>query len=59
VSDEEVNAILLASSPSIGLYGGAIALAIVAPRAAAFGYLLIAVVVALRTRGDEPAAEPS
>jgi uncharacterized membrane protein len=59
VRDEEVNAILLASSPSIGLYGGAIALAIVAPRAAAFGYLLIAVVVALRTRGDEPAAEPS
>jgi predicted permease len=59
VSDEEVNAILLASSPSIGLYGGAIALAIVAPRAAAFGYLLIAVVAALRTRGDEPAAEPS
>jgi uncharacterized membrane protein len=59
VSDDEVNAILLASSPSIGLYGGAIALAIVAPRAAAFGYLLIAVGVALRTRGDEPAGQPS
>ena len=59
VSDEEVSAILLASSPSIGFYGGTIALAIVAPRVAAFGYLLIAVVVVLRVRGDEPAAEPS
>ena len=59
VSEDEVNAILLASSPSIVLYGGAIALAIVAPRVAAFGYLLIAVVAALRVRGDEAAAEAS
>jgi uncharacterized membrane protein len=59
VTDDEVNAILLASSPSIGLYGGAIALAIVAPRAAALGYLLIAIFAALRVRGDEPAAAPA
>jgi uncharacterized membrane protein len=59
VSDEEVNAILLASSPSIGFYAGAIALAIVAPQAAAFGYLLIAVVGVLRVRGDEATAEPA
>jgi TMEM175 potassium channel family protein len=59
VSDEEVKAILLASSPSIGFYAGAIALAIVAPQAAAFGYLLIAVVAVLRVRGDEAAAEPA
>ena len=39
VTDDEVNAILVASSPSIAFYAGAIALAIVAPRAAAFGYL--------------------
>ena len=59
VGEDEVKAILRASSPSIGFYSAAIALAIVAPRAAAFGYLLIAVVAALRVRGDEPAAQPS
>ncbi|HEU6446032.1 MAG TPA: TMEM175 family protein [Gaiellaceae bacterium] len=55
VSDDEVNALLLASSPSIGFYGGTIALAIVAPRAAAFAYLLIAILAIARVRGDEPA----
>jgi uncharacterized membrane protein len=59
VTEDEVNAILVASSPSIGLYAGAIALAVVAPRAAAFGYLLAAVVGVLRVRGDEVAAEPA
>jgi hypothetical protein len=59
VSDDEVNAILLATSPGIGFYGGAIALAIVAPRAASFGYLVIAVVSVLRVRGDEVAPEPA
>jgi uncharacterized membrane protein len=59
VTDEEVNSILIASSPSIGFYAGAIALAIVAPRAAAIGYLLIAVLSVLRVRGDEVAAEPA
>ena len=54
VTDDEVNAILLATSPSIGFFAGAIALAIVAPQIAAFGYLLIAVVGVLRS-GDEPA----
>ena len=56
VTDDEVSAILLATSPSIGFYAGAIALAIVAPRAAAFGYLLIAVMGVLRVRGDEVSA---
>ena len=50
-----LNAILIASSRSIGFYGGAIALAIVAPQVAAFGYLAIAVVGVLRARGDETA----
>ena len=59
VTDDEVKAILLASTPSIGFYAGAIALAIVAPRIAAFGYLLIAVVGVLRVRADEVAAEPA
>jgi uncharacterized membrane protein len=59
VTDEEVNSILIASSPNIGFYAGAVALAILAPRAAAIGYLLIAVLSVLRVRGDEVAAEPA
>jgi uncharacterized membrane protein len=59
LTEDDVNAMLVASSPSIGFYAGAIALAIVAPRAAAFGYLLTAVVAVLRVRGDETAAEPA
>jgi TMEM175 potassium channel family protein len=59
VTDEEVNSIRSAASPSIGFYAGAIALAIVAPRAAAIGYLLIAVLSVLRVRGDEVAPEPA
>ena len=59
VTDDEVNSLLIALSPGIGFYAGTIALAIVAPRAAAVGYLLIAVVGVLRVRGDEPAPEPA
>jgi uncharacterized membrane protein len=57
VSDEEVNAILLATSPSIGFYALTSALAIVAPQVAALGYLLIAVLGILRVRGDEVPVE--
>jgi TMEM175 potassium channel family protein len=59
VTDEEVNAILLAATPSIAFYVGAGAVAIVAPRVAAFGYLVIAVVGVLRARGDEMTAAPA
>jgi uncharacterized membrane protein len=60
VSDEEVNAILLASTPSIGFYAGAIGVAVVAPQVAAFGYLLIAILAVLRARGDEaPPEQPT
>ena len=59
VTDDEVNAILLASSPSIGFYAATIGLAIVAPRVAAFAYLVIAVLAVLRVRGDEVPAEPA
>jgi uncharacterized membrane protein len=59
VSDEEVHAILLATSPSIGFYTVTIAVAIVAPQVAALGYLLIAVLGILRVHGDEVAAEPA
>jgi uncharacterized membrane protein len=59
VTDDEVKALLLATSPNIGFYAGVIALAIVAPVVAAFGYLLIAVVGVMRVRGDEAVAEPA
>ena len=55
MSEEDVNAILLATTPNIGFYIGATALAIVAPRAAAFGYLLIAIFAVLRTRESDEA----
>jgi hypothetical protein len=60
VSDAEVNAILVATSPSIGFYAGAIGVAVVAPQVAAFGYLLIAILAVLRARGDEaPPEQPT
>jgi uncharacterized membrane protein len=59
VSDEEVRAILVSASPNIGFYVGATVLAIIAPRIAAIGYLVIAIVAVLRARGDEVATDGS
>ena len=59
VTDDEVDSVLIALTPGIGFYAGAIAVAIVAPRLAALGYLVIAVFGVLRVRGDEPAAQPT
>jgi TMEM175 potassium channel family protein len=56
VSEQEVNAILLATTPNIGFYVGVIVLAFVAPRAAAFGYLVTAIIAVLRARSDETEA---
>jgi uncharacterized membrane protein len=53
VSDEEVRAVLVAATPNIGFYIGATIIAILAPKVAAIGYLLIAIVFVLRARGDE------
>ena len=53
VSDHEINAILAATTPSLGFYVGVILLALFAPRLAAFGYLVIGVVVVLRAHGDQ------
>jgi uncharacterized membrane protein len=53
VTEKEVNELLLATTPNIGFYVGVIVLAIVAPRVAAFGFLVVAVVAVLRARGDE------
>jgi uncharacterized membrane protein len=56
VSEKEITAIALATTPNIGLYVAMIALALVAPRVAVFGYLAIAIVALLRTGGDTAAA---
>jgi uncharacterized membrane protein len=53
VSEQEINAILLAAGPNIGFYGIFVVLALVAPRIAAFGYLVVAIVSVLRAHGDE------
>ncbi len=52
VSEAEVRAVTAAAAPNVGLHLGTTALAIVAPRVAAFGYLVIAVVSVARARGD-------
>jgi uncharacterized membrane protein len=57
VDEQEVNAILLAATPSLGFYIGVIVLAIFAPQLAAFGYLVIAIVGVLRAYRD-PATAP-
>lgn len=53
VSEQEINALLVATTPSLGFYVGVIVLAIFAPRAAAFGYLVIGIVAVLRAHGDQ------
>jgi hypothetical protein len=56
VTDEEIRAITILTSPSIGFYVAVVALALVAPQVAAFGYLLIAVVRVFRQGGSRSAA---
>lgn len=53
VEEKEINAITLAAAPNIGFYVLVIALAVVAPRVAVFGFLVVAVVGLLRARGDK------
>jgi uncharacterized membrane protein len=52
VSDAEVRAIGRATTPSIGFYAVAMVLALVAPKIAAFGYLVVAIVAVARARSD-------
>jgi uncharacterized membrane protein len=52
VSDAEVQAIGQATTPNVGLYLAVMAVAILIPRVAAFGYLAIAIVAVSRARGD-------
>jgi len=59
VTDDEIRTITLAATPSIAFYGGAIALGLLAPRVAAVGYLLIAIVNIVRAPGDQPSTPPA
>ena len=52
VTDEEVDRISKAVTPSAGFYVPVILLALVAPQVAAVGFLLIAVTTVFRQRGD-------
>ena len=57
VSEQEIKTILVATTPNLGFYVGVIVLAVFAPKVAAFGFLVIAIVGVLRVRG-EPATPP-
>ena len=56
ISDGEVRAMTQLTTPSIGFYIAVVLLALVAPRVAVFGYLVIAVVGVFRERGDDSLA---
>jgi uncharacterized membrane protein len=53
VSTHEIRPIRRASLPNIGFYAAAIALALLLPQAAVFGYLAIAIAAVWRARGDK------
>jgi TMEM175 potassium channel family protein len=52
VSGKEVDAIAKATTPSLAFYAVVIVLAFIAPKIAAFGYLVIAIVALVRARGN-------
>jgi TMEM175 potassium channel family protein len=52
VSEKEVDAIARATTPKLGFYLAVILLALIAPKAAALGYLAIAIYAVLRARGE-------
>jgi uncharacterized membrane protein len=54
VEEGEVNELLRATAPDIGFYVVATLVAVAFPYFAAFGYLIIAVSLVLRARGDAP-----
>ncbi len=58
VDPAEVSRIALAAAPSMGFYAVVIAVAVVAPQVAAFGYLAIAVIAVLTARGEDVGADP-
>ncbi len=55
MSEKEISAIAVSTTPNIGFYVGVIVLAVFLPRVAVFGYLVIAIVALLRMRGERAA----
>ncbi|MGN6169145.1 MAG: TMEM175 family protein [Solirubrobacteraceae bacterium] len=53
VTDREINAVTLGATPNTAAFLGAIVLAIIVPKVAAFGYLVIAIIAVFTARGDE------
>jgi uncharacterized membrane protein len=53
VSTEEIRASRKAATPNIGFYAAVIVLAVLVPKAAVFGYLVVAIAAVWRARGDE------
>jgi hypothetical protein len=52
VSEDEITAVTVAATPNTALFLGAVVLAIIVPKAAAFVYLAAAIAGVLRARGD-------
>jgi len=55
VSAQDIRANLSAATPNIGFYAAVIVLAVLVPKVAVFGYLVIAIVAVWRARGDQSA----
>jgi TMEM175 potassium channel family protein len=53
VDIEEIKANRRTATPNIGFYAAVIVLAVLVPKVAVFGYLVIAIVAVWRARGDE------
>ena len=56
IDEAEIDAILIATTPSIGSYVVATIVAVALPYVAAVGYLVIAIALVLNVRGDQPKA---
>lgn len=54
VGQDEIDAVLRATTPSVGFFVGLTAFAVLFPHVAAFGYLVVAILIVARAQGDEP-----
>ena len=59
VTEKEVDGIARRTTPNLGFYVAVIALALIAPKVAAVGYLVIAIVAVLRARADRSRTPPT
>jgi hypothetical protein len=56
MSEKDINAMALSTTPNIGFYVALMVLAVFVPRVAVFGYLGVAIIALLRMRGDRAPA---